>query len=132
MNEEVKKWEALPNEEKNSVLNSFLRRLDNMNYDEICRTYDLFNESNLGTFGYKHPALILRLADPKMAHQIMAWMYHTENTSQGEIRVPFAGYFIDEITFDKVSLMNYSEEEKAILKQAMEILRGKGVGQTEH
>lgn len=103
-----------------------------MNYDEICRTNDLFNESNVGTFGYKHPVLILRLADPKMAHQIMAWMYYTENTSQGEIRVPFAGYFIDEITFDKSSLMNYSEEEKAILKQAMEILRGKGVGQAEH
>lgn len=132
MNEEVKKWEALPNEEKNSVLNGFLRCLDNMNYDKICRTYDLFNESNLGTFGYEHPVLLLRLADPKMAHQIMAWMYHKENTSQGEIRVPFAGYFIDEITFDKSSLMNYSEEEKAILKQAMEILRGKGVGQTEH
>lgn len=132
MNEEVKKWEALPNEEKNSVLNSFLHRLDNMNYDEICRTYDLFNESNLDTFGYEHPVLILRLADPKMAHQIMAWMYHKENTSQGEIRVPFAGYFIDEITFDKSSLMNYSEEEKVILKQAIGILRGKGVGQTEH
>lgn len=132
MNEEVKKWEALPNEEKNSVLNSFLRRLDNMNYDEICRTYDLFNGSNLGTFGYEHPVLMLRLADPKMAHQIMAWMYHEENTSQGKIRVPFAGYFIDEITLDKSSLMNYSEEEKAILKQAIEILRCKGVGQTEH
>lgn len=132
MNEEVKKWEALPNEEKNSVLKSFLRRLDNMNYDKICRTYDLFNESNLDTFGYEHPVLILRLADPKMAHQIMAWMYYKENTSQGKIRVPFAGYFIDEITFDKSSLMNYSEDEKAILNQAMKILRGKGVGQAEH
>lgn len=132
MNEEVKKWEALPNEEKNSVLNSFLRRLDNMNYDKICRTYDLFNESNLDTFGYEHPVLILRLADPKMAHQIMAWMYYKENTSQGKIRVPFAGYFIDEIAFDKSLLMNYSEDEKAVLKHAMEILRSKGVGQAEH
>lgn len=123
---------ALSNEEKNSVLNSFLRHLDNMNYDEICRTYDLLNESNLGTFEYEHPVLILRLADPKMAHQIMAWMCLKENSSQGEIRVPFAGYFIDEIHFDKSSLMNYSEEEKAILKQAIDILRGKGVGQTEH
>lgn len=132
MDEEVKKWMALSNEEKNSVLNSFLRHLDNMNYDKICRTSDLLKKSKFGTFEYEHPVLLLRLADPKMAHQIMAWMFLKENSSQGEIRVPFAGYFIDEIHFDKSSLMNYSEEEKFILKQAIDILRGKGVGQTEH
>lgn len=131
MKTDVERWQALPDEEKASVLKDFLSRLDGMDYAEICRTHDRIAETGHGSWAWEHPVLILRLADRKMAHQIMAWMHSTVQTSQGEMHIPFGGYFLEEVTFDKSSLMQYSESEKEILRQAMRILREKGVGEEE-
>lgn len=129
MKTDVERWQALPDEEKASVMKDFLSRLNGMDYAEICRTHERIEETECGGWAWEHPVLLLRLADRKMAHHIMAWMYSTAQTSQGEMHIPFAGYFLEEVTFDKSSLMQYSDTEKEILRQAMKILREKGVGE---
>lgn len=127
--EDIKKWQALSEEEKDKVLKEFLNRLDGLNYKDICHSSALMEEANLGTYKFKHPVLVLRLADEKMSHQIMAWLYSTVETSQGKIHVPLFGYFLDEIVFDKSSLMSYDDNEKEILRQAIRIIQEKAVGQ---
>ena len=126
--EDVKKWQALPDEEKDKVLKTFLQRLNGLNYKDICKRHDLMTEADMGTYAYKHPVLVLRLADEKMSHQIMNWLYSTVDTSQGEMHVPLFGYFLDEIVFDKSSLMSYDDHEKEILRQAIRIIQEKGTG----
>lgn len=127
MKSEVEIWECLSNEEKQQVLDSFKQCIGNLNYSEICKSYEKYKEE--GVYGgWKNPVLLLKLADEKMAHHILTWLYSTVKTSQGNIRIPFCGYFLEEITFDKSSLMEYSEEEKDILRKAIDIIKDKGVG----
>ena len=127
MKSEVEIWECLSNEEKQQVLDSFKQRIGNLNYSEICKSYEKYKEE--GVYGgWKNPVLLLKLADKKMAHHILTWLYSTVKTSQGNIRIHFCGYFLEEITFDKSSLMEYSEEEKDILRKAIDIIKDKGVG----
>ena len=40
---------------------------------------------------------------------------------------PFMGYHIVELVFDKVSLMEFTDEEKNVLNQAMNILKSRGI-----
>lgn len=129
--EDIKKWQALSDEEKDIVLKTFLQRLGGLNYKEICKRHDLITEADIGTYAYKQPVLVLRLADEKMSHQIMDWLYSTVDTSQGEMHVPLFGYFLDEIVFDKSSLMSYDDHEKEILRQAIRIIQEKGIGKEE-
>lgn len=131
MGEDIKKWQALPDEEKTAVLQSFLKRLDGLKYEDICKTHERMRDIRAGDWVWEHPVLVLRLADKKMTEQILAWMYHKVETSQGEIHVPFGGYFLEELVFDKFSLMQYSDDEKEILRQAMQILQEKGIGKEE-
>ena len=41
--------------------------------------------------------------------------------------VPFMGYHIVELVFDKGSLMKFTDEEKNVLNQAMNILKSRGI-----
>lgn len=127
MKGKVERWKALPDEEKQKVLDEFKRRIDNLVYSDICKSYEFYQE-NGGNYKWKHPVLLLRLADEKMTHQILSWLYSEVETSQGKMNVPFGGYFLEEITFDKSSLMAYDDEEKEVLRKAIQIIRNKGVG----
>jgi len=126
--EDIEKWQALSDEEKDKALKALLQRLDGLNYKDICKHHDLMTESDMSAYAYKHPVLVLRLADEKMSHQIMSWLFSTVDTSQGKMHVPLFGYFLDEIVFDKSSLMSYDDNEKEILRQAIRIIQEKGTG----
>lgn len=126
--EDIEKWQALPDEEKDKVLKNFWDRLKGFDYKEICREFGMMESLGMGMYGLKNPVLVLRLADEKMSHQIMSWLYHTADTSQGKMHIPLFGYFLDEIVFDKSSLMSYDDNEKEILRQAIRIIQEKGTG----
>lgn len=127
MKGKVEKWKALPDEEKQKVLDAFKRRIDNLEYSDICKSYEFYQEVGENC-KWEHPVLLLRLADEKMTPHILSWLYSEVETSQGKMNVPFGGYFLEEITFDKSSLMAYSDEEKEVLRKAIQIIRNKGVG----
>ena len=127
MTGKVEKWKALPDEEKQKVLDAFKRRIDNLVYSDICKSYERYQEVG-GNYKWEHPVLLLRLADEKMTSHILSWLYSEVETSQGKMNIPFGGYFLEEITFDKSSLMAYDDEEKEVLRKAIQIIRNKGVG----
>lgn len=77
---------------------------------------------------WEHPVLILELVDPLMAEMILSWMYAKVELPNGErSEVPFMGYHIVELVFDKVSLMKFTNEEKNVLNHAMNILKSRGI-----
>ena len=44
MTGKVEKWKALPDEEKQKVLDAFKRRIDNLVYSDICKSYERYQE----------------------------------------------------------------------------------------
>lgn len=77
---------------------------------------------------WEYPVLILELVDPLMAEMILSWMYAKVELPNGErSEVPFMGYHIVELVFDKDSLMKFTDEEKNVLNQAMNILKSRGI-----
>ena len=86
-------------------------------------------EAGAGTHGvYQNPCIVLELFDPIMAPTIMSWMYRnfddngdTVGYAQGS-PAPLFGYNLIELTFDKGTLMEFSDSEKQILREAMRII----------
>ena len=112
-------WAALTTEEKTKELQRVLPGAD---YQYFLDDYNLIKEFDSNSTllcEWEHPVLVLKLIDPVMATQIMTWMYR-----QGEklANVPFFGYSLEEIHFDKDNLPTFSESEKEIIKEAIKIL----------
>jgi len=77
---------------------------------------------------YENPCIVLQLVDPIMAADIFAWMYmpFDENGEPTEYTkgnpAPLFGYNLVEFVLDKHSLMDFSDKEKEILREAMRII----------
>ena len=125
------KWQSMTDEQKTSYMRKVFKSMnigDSFDYAECRRLYERMTEKS-GTWGvYNNPCIVLELFDPIMAPAIMSWMYcsfddngeHVGST-QGN-PAPLFGYKMVELTFDKCSLMEFSENEKQILREAMRII----------
>ena len=130
MNKE--KWESMTDEQKTSYMRKVFKNMnigESFDYAECRRVYDGMIEAGIGTYGvYQNPCIVLELFDPIMAPTIMTWMfrYFDDNgdavgRNQGS-PAPLFGYNMVELTFDKGALMEFSDAEKQILREAMRII----------
>ena len=130
MNKE--KWQSMTDEQKTSYMRKVFKEMnigDSFDYAECRRVYDRMTEAGAGTHGvYHNPCIVLELFDPIMAPTIMSWMYRnfddngdTVGYAQGS-PAPLFGYNLIELTFDKGTLMEFSDSEKQILREAMRII----------
>ena len=98
--------------------------------ENIMREYrKVYRQARLtnNTMAYENPVLVLKLIDPIMADMVLSWMYNKVELPNGKkTEVPFLGYNLMEFVFDKSSLMNYDDEEKEVLRDAIRILKNKG------
>lgn len=100
---------------------------DSFDYAECRRVHDRMTEAGFGTHGvFQNPCIVLELFDPIMAPTIMSWMYRKfdengEIDDKGE-SAPLFGYKMVELTFDKGTLMEFSDDEKMVLREAMRII----------
>lgn len=102
---------------------------DSFDYAECRRLYERMTEAGRGTYGvYQSPCIVLELFDPIMAPAIMSWMYCNFDDNGDSARygkgqpAPLFGYKMVELFFDKGTLMEFSDSEKQILREAMRII----------
>ena len=126
------KWSAMSDEQKTSFMRKVFKE---MNFGECfdyskCRSY-YEKMSKMGHWhngAYENPCIVLQLVDPIMAADIFAWMYmpFDENGEPTEYTkgnpAPLFGYNLVEFVLDKHSLMDFSDKEKEILREAMRII----------
>ena len=133
MNKE--KWESMTDEQKTSYMRKVFKNMnigESFDYAECRRVYDGMIEAGIGTYGvYQNPCIVLELFDPIMAPAILDWMYcnFDDNGDRAEYGkgnpAPLFGYNMIELTFDKGTLMGFSDTEKQILRDAMRIIAEK-------
>ena len=122
----------MTDEQKTSYMRKVFKEMnigDSFDYAERRRVHDRMTEAGAGTHGvYQNPCIVLELFDPIMAPTIMSWMYrHFDDNgdavgyNQGSPS-PLFGYNIVELTFDKGTLIGFSDSEKQILREAMRII----------
>lgn len=129
-------WEKLSDEDKSYVIGKFCESLGlgkDFDYAKAREYHDRVQEGyrqarlTNNNMAYENPVLVLKLIDPIMADMILAWMYAKVELPNGKkTEVPFLGYNLMEFVFDKNSLMNYDDEEKEVLRDAIRILKNKG------
>lgn len=137
----IEKWQSLNEEQRNKIVNKIHEVMDFSNTN-LYKDYvalenrikdELGEDSYTGLISNKNPCLVLTLCDPILSRIIQRWLYTTiiVYDDDGSIiwndRMPFAGFFLDEIYFDKSSLMKYSDEEKEIINKAIDIIKNKGL-----
>ena len=126
----------MTDEQKTSYMRKVFKDLnigDSFDYAECRRVYDLINwGADAGTYGvYHNPCIVLELFDPIMAPTLMSWMYRNFDDNGDAVDhtkgspAPIFGYNMVELTFDKGTLMEFSDNEKQILREAMRIIRDK-------
>lgn len=133
-------WANLSDEDKSKIIRRFCEINDigpDFDYakvrdfsERVKQKYKEYKESGIyrNNQFWEHPVLILELVDPLMAEMILSWMYAKVELPNGErSEVPFMGYHIVELVFDKGSLMKFTDEEKNVLNQAMNILKSRGI-----
>ena len=130
MNKE--KWQSMTDEQKTSYMRKVFKEMnigDCFDYAECRRVYDRMTEAGAGTHGvYQNPCIVLELFDPIMAPTIMSWMYRNFDDNGDAVGyaqgspAPLFGYNLVELTFDKGTLMEFSDTEKQILREAMRII----------
>ena len=115
-------WAALTDEEKTIELQQLIPGADYKKYKEDYERMKEFKPDWADYGSYEHPVICLELIDPVMTDLIMAWMYQ-----QGEKldQIPVFGYKMNQLYFDKASLFNFDDNERAIIKEAIEILKSK-------
>lgn len=137
----IDKWQSLNEEQRNKIVNKIheIMNFSNTNFykDYVALENNLKDElgenSYTGLISNENPCLVLTLCDPILSRIIQRWLYSTIIVfdDDGSIiwndRMPFAGFFLDEIYFDKSSLMKYSDEEKEIINKAIDIIKNKGL-----
>ena len=133
MNKE--KWQSMTDEQKTSYMRKVFKNMnigESFDYAECRRVYDRMTEAGAGTHGvYQNPCIVLELFDPIMAPTIMSWMYRNFDDNGDAVGytqgspAPLFGYNMIELTFDKGTLMGFSDTEKQILRDAMRIIAEK-------
>ena len=125
------KWQSMTDEQKTLYMRKVFKEInigDSFDYAECRKLYERMTD-DYGTYGVcQNPCIVLELFDPIMAPAIMSWMYcgfddngeHVGST-QGS-PAPLFGYNLVELTFDKGTLMEFSDNEKQILREAMRII----------
>lgn len=128
------KWNALSNIDKTRVMRAFIESVDLDNFDytnQLAFRDKVDKETNFNNTMFpqlEQPCLALELIDGNMTNFITSWLYRRIKVDGvWDDIVPFAGYVVNELHFNKSSLMSYSENEKAILNEAIKILKRKGV-----
>ena len=125
------KWQSMTDEEKTSYMRKVFKKMnigDSFDYAESRKVYERMTDFGCGKFGvYQNPCIVLELFDPIMAAEIMSWMYQKfdDNGDVPEVGgspAPLFGYKMVELVFDKSSLMEFSDDEKRILREAMLII----------
>ena len=126
------KWQSMTDEQKTSYMRKVFKAMnfgDSFDYANCRRVHERMTEFGSGTYGvYKNPCIVLELVDPIMASEILSWMYRSfdDNGNSTDIDhgrpAPLFGYNMVELTFDKGSLMEFSDDEKRILREAMRII----------
>lgn len=112
-------WSKLTDEEKTAELQKIIPGAD---YAEYRKDYERLKELGRDFFAFDKPVVVLELIDPIMASELASWMYRRGNKLDN---IPVFGYKLVELTFDKASLMGFSEEERLILHQAIHIIQSK-------
>jgi hypothetical protein len=130
MNKE--KWQSMTDEQKTSYMRKVFKEMnigDSFDYAECRRVHDRMTAVDAGTYGvYQNPCIVLELFDPIMAPAIMRWMYRNFDDNGDAVGyaqgspAPLFGYKLVELTFDKGTLMEFSDSEKQILREAMRII----------
>ena len=126
------KWSEFTDEQKTTFMRNVFKDMnfsDNFDYAKCRKLYDRMTEAGHGTYGvYKNPVIVLELVDPIMACYLMSWMYSSYNdegeradSREGQT-APLFGYNMVELTFDKGSLMGFSDNERSVLMEAMRII----------
>lgn len=126
------KWSALTDEQKTAFMRKVFKNMnfgDSFDYADCRKLYERMTEEGSGTYGvYQNPCIVLELVDPIMAPAIMAWMYASFDDNGERVgytkgqQAPLFGYNMIELTFDKSTLMEFSDTEKQILREAMRII----------
>lgn len=120
----------MTDEQKTSYMRKIFKELnigDSFDYTECRRVYDIITEVGV----YHNPCIVLELFDPIMAPTLMSWMYRNFDDNGDVVDhtkgspAPIFGYNMVELTFDKSTLMEFSDNEKQILREAMRIIRDK-------
>lgn len=128
------KWHSMTDEQKTSYMRNVFKALhigESFDYSECRKNYERMTGLGMGTHVYKNPCLVLELFDPVMTPVIMSWMYLNFSDDGNVVEphlngpAPLFGYYITELTFDKSSLMNFSDTEKQILREAIRIIEDK-------
>ena len=103
---------------------------ETFDYAECVKMSERMKEHNGELYGvFNNPCIVLELVDPNMAYMLLGWMYRKFN-DQGETdpngyTAPLFGYNMVELYFDKGSLMDFSDSEKDILREAVRIIKEK-------
>ena len=136
----IDKWQSLNDEQRNRIVQRMHEVMDFNNpnfYFDCVKVEAKLKEINgggwTGLISNPNPCLVLTCCDPLLSRIIGIWL-NTEiqvEDKDGSIiwndRIPFAGFFLDEIYFDKSSLMQYSDDEKDIINKAIDIIKNKGL-----
>lgn len=137
MNKE--KWFNMSDKQKTTFMRGVFKNMnlgDTFDYAECVKSAERFKETTGHYYGvFKNPCIVLELADPILACTLLSWMYTKyndkgERDSNGDT-APLFGYNMIELYFDKGSLMAFSDEEKRVLRRAIEILKEKTVHNDE-
>ena len=132
-------WNSLSSKEKTKAIRYFLEAngLIDFDYDEAKFDYERLTEK-LGDKSWtyfcnlKNPLIELKEIDPVLSYMVYSLLYTAYDyvLPNGEIKsntIPILGFNVEAIHFDKSSLMNFSDSEKQVLSEAMNILKSKGI-----
>ena len=126
------KWSALTDEQKTAYMRNVFKELnfgESFDYAECRKLHERMMKVGHGVYGvYENPCIVLQLVDPIMAPAIMGWMYTCFDDNGNRVDytagkpAPLFGYKMIELVLDKGSLMEFSDSEKEILREAMRII----------
>lgn len=125
------KWFNMSDDQKTSFMRNVFKDMDlgeTFDYAECVRISERMKEHTGELYGvFNNPCIVLELVDPIMANMLLDWMYRKFN-DQGETDLngdtaPLFGYNMVELYFDKGSLMDFSDSEKDILREAVRIIK---------
>lgn len=132
-------WNSLSSEEKTKAIRHFLEKngLIDFDYDKAKSHYEQitkqFGDKSWTYFcNLKNPVIELKELDPVLSYMVYSLLYTAYDyvLPNGETKtdtIPILGFNVEAIHFDKSSLMNFSDSEKQVLSEAMNILKSKGI-----
>lgn len=137
----IDKWQSLTDEQRNRIVQRMHEVMDfaNPNFYFNCVRREAKAKAELGQDAYTglinspNPCLVLTCCDPILSTVIQRWMYTNiqvedkDGTIIWNDRMPLGGFFLDEVYFDKSSLMKYTDDEKDIINRAINIIKNKGL-----